>query len=296
MKKIILMGLCFLIFLAGCTSGLQGNTEPEDVTADSLTNTEPELSESQSTSEIQTEVLPTKTEVQSLLYSDFNDMRKVYGYEPGYDATQWMNEEGALLFPYESDWKDASKVAEVLGLLYMPEEVLSKAATEDLLKVVMEGWLESNVTSISVYSTPSDYILSCTIKNQAANELMARSDMVVLLYEDYCSRSYLEGGASREGRWAADKLQFDEIILASNYAFAQMDDEMKENVLKEALRKQKQVESGTYYTVGHTSGFFAYIAEEERKEGSNWYQYICDNKIEAAKNAICFDELSWLEQ
>lgn len=238
----------------------------------------------------------TRIEVNSLLYGEYFDLKDTYWYEPKYNAAQWMNEEGELLFPYEQDLNNNTTMEGALALLYMPDEVLFKASTEDLLKVVMDGWLETNATSISVYSTPSHYIRSCTIKNQAANELMRRRDMVTVLYEDYCNRNYLKGEESREGRWAADKLQFDEIILASNHAFAMMDDEMKENVLNAALEKHGQVRSGYFYTVGHTSGFFAYIVEEELNGGSDWYQYIHDNNIEAAKNAISFNDTCWLEQ
>ena len=238
----------------------------------------------------------SRVEVNSLLYGEYFDLKDTYHYEPKYNAAQWMNEAGELLFPYEQELNNDTKMADDLALLYMPDEILLKASTEDLLKVVMDGWLETNATSISVYSIPSHYIRSCTIKNQAANELMRRSDMVTVLYEDYCNRNYLKGEESREGRWAADKLQFDEIILASNHAFAMMDDEMKENVLNAALEKHGQVRSGYFYTVGHTSGFFAYIVEEELNGGSDWYQYIHDNNIEAAKNAISFNDTCWLEQ
>ena len=302
-KAVFIMGMAFAVLFVGCakenvlSQDDSVNAEQNYTVADSsLHITSMQTTEPENTTEAQMETMPTRIEVDSLLYKEFNDMSEVYSYEPKYDVAQWMNEAGDLLFPYEQDLNNNTTMEGALALLYMPDEVLFKASTEDLLKVVMDGWLETNATSISVYSTPSHYIRSCTIKNQAANELMRRSDMVTVIYDDYCNRNYLKGEESREGRWAADKMQFDEIILASNHAFAMMDDEMKEKVLNVALEKHGQVRSGYFYTVGHTSGFFAYIVEEELNGGSDWYQYIQDNNIEEAKNAICFDSTCWLEQ
>ncbi|MBO5237855.1 MAG: hypothetical protein J6B50_03665 [Lachnospiraceae bacterium] len=302
-KTVLIIGTTFAVLFSGCAKEnvlSQNdfiNTEQNQAEEDSSLHTTPVPSTvPENTTIVQMETTPTRIEVDSLLYKEFNDMREVYSYEAKYNAAQWMNEAGELLFPYEQDLNSDTKMVDDLALLYMPDEVLFKASTEDLLKVVMDGWLETNVTSISVYSIPSHYIRSCTIKNQAANELMRRSDMVTVIYADYCNRNYLKGEESREGRWAADKLQFDEIILASNHAFAMMDNEMKENVLNAALEKYGQVRSGYFYTVEHTSGFFAYIVEEELNGGSAWYQYVQDNNIEAAKNAICFDSTCWLEQ
>lgn len=301
MKKIVTISLLLCIMvLAGC---MKETTESHKETVDTepLPAYKEEDSLLQTTTleeefpQEQTTTVPERIEVSSLLFCEFNDFRDTYDYEPEYSAEQWMNAEGALLFPYVKEIENTTSFVRSFALLYMPDEVLVRATTQDLLKVVMDGWLEASVTSISVFSTPSHYILSCTGKNQASNELLRRSDMIDVLYNDYCNRDY-SGAESLEGKRAADKLQFDEIILASNHAFSLMDDHMKRAVLTEALEKYQQVKCGEYYTVGHTSGFFAFIAEEERNGGSYWYKYICDNNIEEAKLAISFDEVCWLEQ
>lgn len=81
------------------------------------------------------------------------------------------------------------------------------------------------------------------------------------MLEDYCTRNYARGSeTSNEARDALNQVVFEEILLASNLAFSQMDENMKRQVIDEVMKKLGDAQSGKYWTQSITSGFFAYIA------------------------------------
>lgn len=98
---------------------------------------------------------------------------------------------------------------------------------------------------------------------------------------------------SKETREALNQVVFEEILLASNLAFSQMDENMKRRVIDEVMKKLGDVQSGKYWTQSITSGFFAYIAEEQEAEGSMWYDYISKNCSEEVKQYLTTDYMSF---
>lgn len=262
-KKFILLFASITLLLVACSSN-KVNTDNESTTS-------------------MNEVATIKIEEEMLLYEEFGDLKSVYDYEPFYTADEWMNDENELLFPYENNRDKMSGIENILASLYMPDEVLEKASTNELLRVVCEGWLSTYATSASLFNLPSQYVANSMARNQASNELIRRSDMVNVLIEDYSQKCYAEGNEySDTAAFIVNQIQFEEIILASNHAYAQMDDNMKQKVINAVLEKVACIESEQYYTGDLVSGFFTYIMEEQTNGGSYWYTYICENEIDTA--------------
>ena len=234
-KKLIVMILLFAIVITGCDIDKNEENEP----------------------------LVTKVEIDSIMYNEFNNLLEdEYGGEPYYTKEEWINEKGELLFPYENNKELMSGIENILASLYMPEEVLEKAYTKDLLKVICEGWFSTNVTMPSIYNNPSEYILYSSSTNQAVNELLQRGDMVEIVFDDYCKRNYvIETEVNEQNSSELKRLQFEEIVLGSNHAFSLMDDSMREKVLSEVLKKNENIKGEEYDTSGLESGFFSMIEE-----------------------------------
>lgn len=237
----------------------------------------------------------TRLEVESIIYGDFeNVLESAYGLEPYYTAEDWMDKDGKLLHPYANNKELMTGVGNIMASIYMPEKVLEKASTEDLLKVVCDGWFSTNVTLTGLFNNASDYVKNSVVRNQATNELVRRSDMTEVLFEDYCNREYVKGTEySDEAALELKILQFDEIVLGSNHAFSIMTDDMKSKVLEEVLKKNKDIQSGEYYNSGHQSGFFSIIEEEYINGGSDWYTYICEKGYDEAKEYINTESAFW---
>ena len=250
-----------------------------------------------SSASIQTETTETESESSfirarpdSILFKEYYGLKDVYGYEPFYSAEEWMDEEGKLLFPYDEYRYRMEGMSNILASLDVPEEVLQKAATEDVLKVVCEGWLTSGATLAYIFNFPSDYVNIASANIGVVNELLQRSDMAKAVLEDYCTRNYVPGSeTSKPARDALNQVVFDEILLASNLAFSQMDENMKRQVIDEVMKKLGDAESGKYWTQRIESGFFAYIAEEQEAEGSLWYDYISKNCSKEVKQYLTTD-------
>ena len=256
-----------------------------------------------SSASIQTEITETESETafirakpDSILFKEYYGLKDVYGYEPFYSAEEWMDEDGKLLFPYDEYRYRMEGMSNILASLDVPEEVLQKAATKDVLKVVCEGWLTSGATLAYIFDFPSQYINIASANIGVVNELLQRSDMAKAVLDDYCTRNYVLGTeTSKPARDALNQVAFDEILLASNLAFSQLDENMKRQVIDEVMKKLVDAESGKYWTQSITSGFFAYIAEEQEAEGSLWYDYISKNCSKEAKQYLTTDYMSfWL--
>lgn len=255
-----------------------------------------------SSASIQTEMTETESEASfirakpdSILFKEYYGLKDVYGYEPFYSAKEWMDEDGKLLFPYDEYRYRMEGMSNILASLDVPEEVLQKAATEDVLKVVCEGWLTSGATG-PFFDFPSQYINIASANIGVVNELLQRSDMAKAVLDDYCTRNYVLGTeTSKPARDALNQVAFEEILLASNLAFSQMDENMKRQVIDEVMTKLGDAKSGKYWTQSITSGFFAYIAEEQEAEGSLWYDYISKNCSKEVKQYLTTNYMSfWL--
>ena len=200
-----------------------------------------------------------------------NLLENTYGLEPYFSEENWIDSEGNLLYPYEDNEELMTGIDNILASLYMPQEVVENASSEELLKIVLDGLLETNAVMPNVYNNPSDYVAHCCGINQAVNELLQRSDLVEVVYNDYCRRSYNVPDESAKS-YEVNKLQFEEIILGSNHAFTLMNDDMREDVLEEVIRKNAEI--AVYANdIGLTSVFFAMIEDENSHGNSDWYTY-----------------------
>lgn len=242
---------------------------------------------SNSTNELTSTESSATLDVDALLYEEYGDLRDVYNYEPFYSKQDWMNDRGELLYPYEKNKDNLRGIENTLASLYMPEDVLKKASSEELLKVVCDGWLSTYATSAILFNLPSEYVANSTARNQAANELIKRADMIDVIIEDYINKCYVKGNTySEEAMFILNQIQFEEIVLGSNHAYLQMDNNVREKVLDAILEKVSCIESKEYYTGDLVSGFFTYIIEEETNGGSYWYTYICENRYELAEKYL----------
>lgn len=276
--KVLVSVLFLAVFLfTGCTSGASSSVN--DVTTEADTDDKTWVS---------------RINPESMLLAEFTGLRETYGYEPRYPSDgEWMDSEGRLLFPYEGNEDEMEDVAGILASLYMPVEVLYTASTRDLLKVVCEGWLRSGATSALIYGTPSQYVLLSTDRIGAANELLHRSDMAEVVLEDYLRMDYVKkDGNLSEASYILDRIQFEEILLGSNIAFAEMDDTMRQQTIRAALKKMERA-GDAEYNMGILSGFFAYIGEEQNNGGSDWYEYIQERGPEEAKKYLDSDGLKY---
>lgn len=237
----------------------------------------------------------TRAKPQTVLFKEYKGLKDAYEYEPFYSAKEWMDEEGRLLFPYDEYRYRMEGMSNILASLDVPEEVLQKAATKDVLKVVCEGWLTSGATLAYIFESPSDYVNIASANIGVVNELLQRSDMAKAVFEDYCTRNYVQGSeTSREAQDALNQVIFEEILLASNLAFSQMDENMKRQVLDEVMKKLGDAQSGKYWTHHKkSSGFFAFIAEEYAAGGSLWYDYISDNCPKEIKQYLTKDFMDY---
>ena len=128
-------------------------------------------------------------------------------------------------------------------------------------------------------------------------EVLKRQDMAKALFAEYKTDTFPmlrsfgnekeQEAYDSEARFAIEKIATMEALLASNLAFDRMDEEMKQQVLAEALKKVEQRQSGRFQC-GYKSadgeillsefpsGFFAYILEQEERSGSKWYRYLAE--------------------
>lgn len=235
-----------------------------------------------------------RVDVNSVIYSEFSNFYVEAGGKPRFSADEWMNESGELLYPYREKNEYMKGIENIFASLYIPEDVVQKAKTKELLIVLTDGWFETYATMPSLYTKASTFANYTITTNIGANELMQRADMPQVVFEDYCSREYIKQGGDRQNAtYEASKIQFDEILLGSNHAFLLMNDDLKEKVLAEAMDKNADIVSGNYDTDGTLSGFFSIIEEEHEKEKSLWYEYICEKNHNEVKKYIDMEYPSW---
>ena len=227
--------------------------------------------------------IPDRVEViDAILYGEYTDMTNTFSYEPLYTDAEWIKD-GTLLYPYKNNLDNDSMktIEDILANFYVSEEVVAKASTKELLKVSGDFLTTKGIDM--VYNLPSEYVCYVVSINLASNELLHRTDMPEVIFEDYNDREYAKASASYdEVRINCNQIMFEEIVLASNYAFSIMDDELKEKVLAQATDMADMALDDNYDAHGLKSGFFTYIIEEKLEGGSDWYDYIVENNHEGA--------------
>lgn len=96
-----------------------------------------------------------------MLYAEFDNNGG--SLAPFYTSKEWMDEDGVMLFPYKDDEADMNGIDDIIARMYIPNDVLDRATTEDLLYVVCDCWLSTGATASFMFNFPSDYIVSCTV-------------------------------------------------------------------------------------------------------------------------------------
>ncbi len=236
-------------------------------------------------------LVPQNTKVETVV--------KIKGYvedyvnspEAAYPAADWLTEDGRVDFPAESlVLNPEATLSQRFARYAIPSEVLYEAETADLLRMSAK-W---PMTSYDAYNFMCYYLDFLTWKFNGADELIDRPDLAEVVLREYCSDSFLPkaqlGDAGKQKLYdekcyaQVDKIVLEEVLLASNRAFDQMDEEMKQATLEEALKKVEQRQSGSFRWSASgsasfaefPSGFFAYILEQQEAAGSKWYRYLVE--------------------
>lgn len=218
------------------------------------------------------------------LWSEYNGLSNTYQYDAEYKEDEWADKDGNILFPYEASIAGCKDIRDNLSKLKMPDELVKTASTEDILKIVTDGWITDTVGNAFPYGTAEEYINYSTAANQAANELFLRSNMVEVMLKDYTERAYDE--SKDTALHYSSVLRFEEILLASDYAYDKMDDKTRNEVLKAVTDKINNTDYEVYYGCKCESGFFAYIYEQGENGGSKWKFYIEENGTDDAKKFL----------
>ena len=211
-----------------------------------------------------------------------------------YPVEEWLDAEGGLTTPFDWSERGEMSLAENRVGYYIPWEAMAQVGTAELLTTVVE-W--RHLGSYKNFNFMGDYFHIVLGRFNAMEEVLKRPDMAQALFAEYKTDTFpiiRSFGNEKEqeaydskARFAIEKIATMEALLASNLAFDQMDEAMKQEVLAEALKKVEQRQSGRFQC-GYKSadgeiilsefpsGFFAYILEQEERSGSKWYRYLAE--------------------
>lgn len=223
--------------------------------------------------------------------------------EAAYSADEWLAS-GQLQYPFDLQ-EDTSQMqtAEMFARFYVPQEALTQAKTEELV-YLCAMW---PMTIYSFYNYPSHYLEFLTDNFNAADNLTKREDLAEVVLDLYEKENFLQDitFANREEQMeykqeayvCERRIVLEEILLASNSSFEQMDEEMRERTLVAVLEKIKSRESGEVIGGYTTSGFLAYICEQHADGNSEWYNYIMTKfpDSELISDLERFEEGTWLQ-
>lgn len=215
----------------------------------------------------------------TVIYSAYADYRDTYYFEPRFDDSEWMNKDGRLLFPYRNVASDGLKIEDIFAMFYMSGEVASKATSEDLLTVVTDA---APTAMIVMANTPSEMAQMCSQKLLAADELLHRPDMARVVLKDYRTREYIDP----EKITSNNAIQIEEMWLGSNLGYAELNNDERTEVLELAFRNATKIkELGLELTI-RDDCFFGLAAEEYKRNGNGWYDFIMDNADQSVKDAF----------
>lgn len=215
--------------------------------------------------------------------------------EAAYSVADWLGPDGIIGFPF--DWRDTLEMSnpEREVIYYVPQEALDRATTEDLVELLVGYDHRSRFDIYNFISYYWDYVLN---NFNVAEELISRESLAEDVLKAYQKDNFLIkssfGDAAKQKAYDEqcydqfNKIGLEEIILATNLAFDQMDDEMRKATIEEALNKVEERLSGKFkcsYGLANgedgfgemPSGFFAYIVEMEESTGSKWYRFMQEN-------------------
>lgn len=233
-------------------------------------------------------------------------------------------------------WSEDGKLLYEDRFSTVSQETLEAMTTEEIFDVMMETVVARWHMSPLLYNFPSYLLTSMYEFFRTPEELMKRSDMVETVLEAYEEEELLlllpVADSTEETYDAAElddnqtRVVLEEILLATDTAFEQTDEETRRRILeaimeKEAerqemiARKQEMQEAGEEIMTGgmgivRTSGFLGYIMEiheleegneyintlAEYGEGENkWYDYIMEEygDEELKEYILSMEPFSW---
>lgn len=218
-------------------------------------------------------------EIGTVIYSAYADYRDLYNFEPLFNDSDWMDKDGRLLFPYRNITSKGFKIGDIFAMFYMSEEVVSKATSEDLLTVVTDA---AQTSMIVMANSPSEMTQMCSNKLLTADELLHRPDMARVVLKDYRIRSYTEP----EKITSNNAIQIEEMWLGSNLGYTELNDDERAEVLElAAINMAKIHELGLELTI-RDNCFFGLAAEEYKRNGNGWYDYIMNKADQSVKDAF----------
>lgn len=217
-----------------------------------------------------------------------------------YDAKEWITGD-VLHYPEGIAERTDLQRNQRFASYYVPAQALKQASTASLIKVTA-AW---PFASYPLYDRPSYYIDFVREMFNAGDELWKREDLAETVLEKYEKESFLatcpftdsaQAKTYTEEAYETDaRIVLEELLLASNETFEQMDEDGKERTLKAVEEKEKKRGDENYITgtawtnfyIGSTtsSAFYNYILELHENGGSKWYDYIKETRrsIEFAK-------------
>lgn len=268
MKKQIIISLMAVVITVTVLNGCQkrGHVADPEAATESVT---------------EAATLPERMSPESgtVIYSAYADYRDLYNFEPLFNDSDWMDKDGRLLFPYRNITSKEFKIGDIFAMFYMSEEVVSKATSEDLLTVVTDA---APTSMIVMANSPSEMAQMCSNKLLAADELLHRPDMARVVLKDYRIRRYIEP----EKITSNNAIQIEEMWLGSNLGYAELNDDERAEVLElAAINMTKIHELGLELTI-RDNCFFGLAAEEYKRNGNGWYDYIMNKADQSVKDAF----------
>ncbi len=178
------------------------------------------------------------------------------------------------------------KVDSIKKYYLLPQELEEKTTTE-LLALVSQ-----NNMSALIFEDMSLFLEALCRRYNGAEELVKRDDLAKVVLEEFNEDTFMIKKDLPHKDWEEQeaydaecltiekKIALEEVLLATNIAFDQMDEEMKQATLKEAYEKVELRLSGRFACgnpiATYPSGFFGYI-RATKDSGSKWYAYLVEH-------------------
>lgn len=215
-----------------------------------------------------------------------------------YSAEKWIQGD-VLHYPDDIEKRVNLQWNETMASYYVPTEAIEKASTISVLEVVASWPFSSYI----FYNYPSDYIAYTRDMFNAADELWKRDNLAEIVLERYEQETFMpicpyedkerEEEYKKEAYGVDRRIVLEELILASNEVFEQMDDEMRARTLKAVEEKISYRLDESYITSYSSSGFYAYVSELNKNGDSKWFTYIKENQEDSALIEKLSDFNSW---
>ncbi len=204
-----------------------------------------------------------------------------------FSAEEWFTEDGHMDYPFDlSILLTDMDLKKKFDMLEMPQEALDKASTEDILSIIKRWPMQPSL----IFERPSLYLWVMEEKN-FMQEFWSREDMAEVTLEAYKEETFMpicyfgdekeQRPYQKRCREREEAIVTGEIFLATDMAFEQMDDAMRQETLEAVEEKAKLREDGRFACIPESCGFWAYISDSVvYGSGSKWYEYIKETQPE----------------